>query len=678
ARGGVADSGLLHTVFLPVRKLIEIGTLTTFPHERSSPMVNLGPKMASIANLVNLARQPRFRQSWEKLLSALASVQAWTNSVDSRDSRLAEVMSFGSNPGELRMLTYVPEMLAPSPALVVVLHGCTQTAASFDKGSGWSTLADRFGFALLLPEQHWTNNPLRCFNWFRAEDTARDRGEPLSIKQMIERMIAEYGIDRGRVYVTGLSSGAAMTSVMLATYPDLFAGGAILAGVPYRSANGLQEAFESIFQGRSRSGREWGDLVRAASPHEGPWPKISVWHGDADSSVKPMNADEVIKQWTDVHGLPASPSIERDVNGHAHRVWQGAGGEHLIESYTITGMAHGAPLEPGAEEHQCGTAAPFFNDVGLSSTYHIARFWGLPESKPEAAASDQRYREPTAAFEPAHAPLSSIPLGNMPTIYVDSHGRASTTEILSSGRAAADADAPRRDRASSAPLGIDVQGIISKSLEAAGLLKGSGDNSASGAGRSSSAPLGIDVQGIISKSLEAAGVFGNARAAAPDPARESRGFGGSDWQGEGWQLLADDARVVSENPLLFGEVSSGNGCDVGNKVRSISRRLVLGHRPQLSYVRRLNLSAGVNDYTQARFSVLVDGLTVDEVSAVGMEHTEVEWMQRSGIDLAPFANRTVTLTFEVAANSNVCNAVVAKAWVDRIKVRNAAAAGGSG
>nr|MBS0021497.1 PHB depolymerase family esterase [Gammaproteobacteria bacterium] len=670
--------------------------------------------MASIANLVNLARQPRFRQSWEKLLSALASVQAWTNSVDSRDSRLAEVTSFGSNPGELRMLTYVPAMLAPSPALVVVLHGCTQTAGSFDKGSGWSTLADRFGFALLLPEQHWTNNPLRCFNWFRAEDTARDRGEPLSIKQMIERMIAEYGIDRGRVYVTGLSSGAAMTSVMLATYPDLFAGGAILAGVPYRSANGLQEAFETIFQGRSRSGREWGDLVRAASPHEGPWPKISVWHGDADSSVKPMNADEVIKQWVDVHGLHPSPSIERDVNGHAHRVWQGADGAHLIESYTITGMAHGAPLEPGAEEHQCGTAAPFFNDVGLSSTYHIARFWGLPETRPEAAASDERYREPTAAFEPAQAPLSSIPLGNMPTIYVDSHGRASTTEILSSGRAAADAEASPRDRSSSAPLGIDVQGIISKSLEAAGLLKGSGDsasgadrsssaplgidvqgiisksleaagllkgsgdNSASGAGRSSSAPLGIDVQGIISQSLEAAGVFGNARAAAPDPARESRGFGGSDWQGEGWQLLADDARVVSENPLLFGEVSSGNGCDVGNKVRSISRRLVLGHRPQLSYVRRLNLSAGVNDYTQARFSVLVDGLTVDEVSAVGMEHTEVEWMQRSGIDLAPFANRTVTLTFEVAANSNVCNAVVAKAWVDRIKVRNAAAAGGSG
>jgi poly(hydroxyalkanoate) depolymerase family esterase len=710
ARGGVADPGLLHTVFLPVSKLIAIGALTTFPDKRSSEMINFGPKMASIANLASLARQPRFRRSWEKLLSTLGSVQAWTNSLDSRDSRLVEVTNFGSNPGELRMLTYVPEILAPSPALVVLLHGCTQTAASYDKGTGWSTLADRFGFALLLPQQQWTNNPLRCFNWFRGEDSVRDAGEPLSVKQMIERTIADHGIDRARIYVTGLSSGGAMTSVMLATYPDLFAGGAVIAGVPYRSANGLQEAFESIFQGRSRPGREWGDLVRTASSHDGPWPKVSVWHGDADSSVKPMNAEETIKQWVDVHGLHSTPTIEKTVNGHSHRVWRGPDGEHLIESYTITGMSHGAPLEPGAEEHQCGTVAPFFNDVGLSSTYHIARFWGLPEMRPEVTAADHRYRDATATCEPAPMPSSAIPFGNLPTIYVDSHGRASADEIPASGQAAPDSEAPPRGwqeqgidvqgiinksleaaglfkgsgdsaseagKASNAPLGIDVQGIISKSLEAAGLFKGSG-HSASEAGKASSAPLGIDVQGIISKSLEAAGQFGRVRGVAPDSTPPSRRQEGSDWEGEGWQLLADDPHAFSDSPLLFGRVSSGNGCDVGNKVRSISRRLALGHRPELSYVRRVNLSAGVNDYTRARFSVLVDGLTVDEVSAVGMEHTETEWQQRSGIDLAPFANRTVTITFEVAANSNVCSEVVAKAWVERIKVREAAAVAAGG
>ncbi len=221
-------------------------------------MINLGPKMARISKLADLVRQTRYRGRWEKLLETLATVQSWSDQVDTRDSRLVEVRDFGSNPGQLRMLTYVPDHLPASAPLVVILHGCTQTAVSFDKGTGWSTLADRYGFALLLPEQHWSNNPLRCFNWFRPEDTRRDGGEALSIKQMIDRMVRDHGLDRAQVYVTGLSSGGAMTSVMLATYPDVFAGGAVVAGVPYRTADSMQEAFETIFQGRSRSPRRMG------------------------------------------------------------------------------------------------------------------------------------------------------------------------------------------------------------------------------------------------------------------------------------------------------------------------------------------------------------------------------------------------------------------------------------
>jgi feruloyl esterase len=88
-----------------------------------------------------------------------------------------------------------------------------------------------------------------------------------------------------------------MTSVMLTTYPDTFAAGAVIAGLPYRTATNVKEAFESMFQVRARSAREWGDLVRAASPHRGPWPRISVWHGGADLVVKPENADQIVKQW---------------------------------------------------------------------------------------------------------------------------------------------------------------------------------------------------------------------------------------------------------------------------------------------------------------------------------------------------------------------------------------------
>lgn len=82
-------------------------------------------------------------------------------------SRLTEWAGFGSNPGALRAYRYRPEGLEPGAPLVVVLHGCTQSAAAYDLGSGWSRLADRHGFALLFPEQQRANNANLCFNCFR-------------------------------------------------------------------------------------------------------------------------------------------------------------------------------------------------------------------------------------------------------------------------------------------------------------------------------------------------------------------------------------------------------------------------------------------------------------------------------------------------------------------------------
>ncbi|MEF8732256.1 MAG: hypothetical protein V5B40_10185 [Candidatus Accumulibacter meliphilus] len=98
--------------------------------------------------------------------------------------------------------------------------------------------------------------------------------------------------------------------------------------------------------------------------------------------------------------------------------------------------------------------------------------------------------------------------------------------------------------------------------------------------------------------------------------------------------------------------------------------LTLGPRPELSYVRRLDLNAAVNDYTSASFRVLVDGIVVDEVTAIGMVHQENEWLRQSALDLARFANREVTLTLEVAAYSNIYSTVYAKAWVDQVTISN--------
>jgi len=706
-RDGNPNPGLCHTVFLPAAKLLEIGKLTSLPDQERPPMINLGPKVARISKLADLVRQTRFRGHWEQLLAVLAKVQAWSDRVDTRAGKLVEVRDFGSNPGQLRMLTYVPDRLPAAVPLVVLLHGCTQSGISFDQGTGWSTLADRHGFALLLPEQHWTNNPLRCFNWFRPQDTRRNEGEALSIKQMIDRMLEDQGLDRRRVYATGLSSGGAMTSVMLATYPDVFAGGAVLAGVPYRTADNMQEAFESIFQGRGRSPREWGDLVRDASPHRGPWPKVSVWHGDADSAVKPLNADETVKQWTDVHGVADSPPVERTVDGHLCRVWQGADGEPLVESYTIRGMSHGAPLSTGDRPDQCGTAAPFFNDVGISSAFHIAGFWGLleRESGAVAAATATAGRARPEVIGPSRDSGGDPSGHGQPEeIYVrgdheneqatGSHARQSRLGGTDAGSDAGsesvahgilvEPSEPERggsgpgpgDRAfgsgggGGVPLGIDVHGIVRKSLAAASLVQ----DATPAAGRSRAVdgmPFGIDIPGIIGTSLEAAGMLrGSAtgpdsEASAREAAQETADSG---WEGEGWELLTDAAG----RPRLFGQASSGRACEMGRQTRSTSRRILLGPNPELSYVRRLNLDAAVNDYTSASFSVLVDGTPVDEASAVGMEHVEAEWLQRSDIDLSRFADRTVTLTFKVAASSNVRGEVSARAWVDRIRIKSVA------
>jgi poly(3-hydroxybutyrate) depolymerase len=110
-------------------------------------------------------------------------------------SPLRETQNFGTNPGALRMFTHLPPKESGEIPLVVVLHGCTQTAAGYDQGAGWSTLANRYGFALLFPEQQRANNPNGCFNWFQTGDIERGHGEALSIRQMIAKMVADHAID---------------------------------------------------------------------------------------------------------------------------------------------------------------------------------------------------------------------------------------------------------------------------------------------------------------------------------------------------------------------------------------------------------------------------------------------------------------------------------------------------
>ncbi|NBB42283.1 PHB depolymerase family esterase, partial [Sphingobium yanoikuyae] len=259
-------------------------------------------------------------------------------------SRLAAFDAFGTNPGALSAKIYVPDQIAEKPALVVILHGCTQTAAGYDCGSGWSQLADEHGFLLLFPEQQRANNPNLCFNWFSPADNARDRGEALSIREMIMAMVDTHGADPSRIFVTGLSAGGAMTSVMLASYPELFAGGAIIAGLPHGSASNIPQALEAMREAGAFSTKDLGDRVRRASNHDGPWPRISIWHGSADATVSSTNADAILAQWLSVHGLEPAPDASEQIAGHRRRAWNDAAGRPLIEDYRIANMGHGTPL----------------------------------------------------------------------------------------------------------------------------------------------------------------------------------------------------------------------------------------------------------------------------------------------------------------------------------------------
>ncbi|UZK64697.1 extracellular catalytic domain type 1 short-chain-length polyhydroxyalkanoate depolymerase [Sphingomonas sp. M1-B02] len=316
---------------------------------------------------------------------------------------LADLIDFGSNPGALRARRFVPEDLAANAPLVVVLHGCTQTAAGYDHGSGWSTLAARHGFALLFPEQQRTNNSNLCFNWFAPEDARRDRGEAESIRQMIEAMIAELSIDHSRIFVTGLSAGGAMTSVMLAAYPELFASGAIIAGLPFATANSVPQAFDRMRGHGSPSEADLSALVRDASSHEGPWPTLSVWHGTADATVSKSNAAAIIGQWRPLHGAAAEPSLSETVDGQTRRVWRDAKGRDVIEEYSIAGLGHGTPLETQGEDG-VGTAGPYMLEANISSTRHIANFWGLLDA--EVAPKEKVARAKPAAAKAAK-PASS-------------------------------------------------------------------------------------------------------------------------------------------------------------------------------------------------------------------------------------------------------------------------------
>jgi poly(hydroxyalkanoate) depolymerase family esterase len=302
--------------------------------------------------------------------------------VGTTSAALEAVTSFGSNPGKLAMYRYVPTGMPAKAPLVVALHGCTQTADAF-AGNGLDALADQYKFYVVYPQQSTANNPVSCFDWWGAYNNPADKtnitrgeGENLSIKQMVDKTAADFSVDPSRVFVIGFSAGAAMAAVMLATWPDVFAAGAIDAGVPYDCPSTQNaDVWMCMSPGKTLAASDWAARVKAAYPgYAGPYPRVSIWQGTQDHTVATANQTELVKQWTAVHGLPQTPSSMDMIDGYPRAAFIDGNQVRKVESWQITGMDHGFAIDPA---HGCGAAGAYLVDKGICTAKHVVDFFGI-------------------------------------------------------------------------------------------------------------------------------------------------------------------------------------------------------------------------------------------------------------------------------------------------------------
>jgi poly(hydroxyalkanoate) depolymerase family esterase len=314
---------------------------------------------------------------------ALAGCVGVADPQEARDFGLTEVRDFRPESSGLRMYKYVASTAGPGAPLVVVLHHCFQNALDAFVDAGWRQAADAYGLALLLPEERpGTNGSFMCFDF--AGEHARGRGEPHSIRLMIDRMVRDHGIDSARVFAAGLSGGGGMTAVMLALYPELFAGGGVFDGVAFGCAE-ISLGFTSCFDADSPaspavSAQALASRVRTASGSTGPWPRLAVWTGRKDWVVDPINSLYLVRQWTALHGAAGRPPEASTVGPVRREVYRDAGGSNVVEVNTIDEIGHSVPVDlaRGCGQVRDDQMFALVSDIGVCAATELMRFWGIP------------------------------------------------------------------------------------------------------------------------------------------------------------------------------------------------------------------------------------------------------------------------------------------------------------
>ena len=276
------------------------------------------------------------------------------------------------NPaGSRKYKLWVPAAYGPQKpsALMMMLHGCTQTAEDFAELSGMNRIADRDNFLVVYPEQSRRANFLKCWNWFDPEHQARDAGEPSILAEVVAQVQSTHNIDSERVYVAGASAGGAMAVVLAATYPDLFMAIAVTAGVEFKGATSRSSGFALMRRGGPDPNRQ-GLLAfeaMAAGLKQKPRLRIPViaFQGSHDSHLHPVNADQLIAQWAKTNQCLAEAERANNLNGLSEEIVEGSipdgrsitrhryrdAAGLLMEKWIIHGMGHAWSGGPAGVRH---------------------------------------------------------------------------------------------------------------------------------------------------------------------------------------------------------------------------------------------------------------------------------------------------------------------------------------
>ncbi len=261
---------------------------------------------------------------------------------------LVQITNFGYNPTNLGMYVYVPNTVAAHPAIVVAVHYCTGSGPAFYSGTQYASLADQYGYIVIYPSATRSGN---CFDVSSPQAlTHNGSSDPAAIVSMVNYVEQHYNGDSSRVFVTGLSSGAMMTNVLLGDYPDVFKAGSAYAGVPFgcfATTDGSMWNTQCAQGQISKTPQQWGDLVRAADPgYTGPRPRMQLWHGTADTTLAYPNFGEEIKQWTNVFGLSQTPtSTDYPQSGWTRTRYADSSGTVDVEATSEQGVTHNIPID---------------------------------------------------------------------------------------------------------------------------------------------------------------------------------------------------------------------------------------------------------------------------------------------------------------------------------------------